>query len=512
MSQQNSRLSLKSYSELYDRLSPLGLIPPQAVGLERSLLGAMLIDRGSAIRAMSVLGPPAGKDEESPFYRESNRTLYSAMFSLFQRQEPVDLMTVRPELKRMGITTDPKVEAEWVSFMVALTTEVVTTVNVESYAKVILEKFLKRQLIRLCEEIKLRGFEDAEDAFQLQETLMLYTTQLGQIRHNKKGLKHVAEAWNTLWKDMATPPESGVRGLSLGIDSFDEMADCLLPGLQVIIAAQTSRGKTALAVQLIRDALDKGLAVYVFSLETTAERLLLRMLIADTGYDKDMLMRGEMPSAADWVKVREKIDELKKLPLYIDDSGARTPFDIRNEIQRISSRSEKPGLVVVDYLQLVTAVGKHGTREQEVTSISRDLRAIWKDFNVVGCVLAQFNRKAGDDKEPTLSDIRESGAVEQDARVVIFLHYPYRKDEVVIPRVETVRVILAKNTDGPVGSIECDFHKHLCMFTEKGGTIDAIGRRKRELQYAEVAPQNALVASQPIQEAEYESAPNGLPF
>lgn len=468
----SNRLTLRSWAELYEKLSPTGLLPPQCVDLEEALLGACMIDKSSANRAFSIIGPRNA--DTTPFYHNNNSFIWFAMTALAERGEPIDLMTVKNQL-----SLDGKLEAVGgPAYLVELTSKVVTTVNVESYSRIVLEKYVAREIIRICEESKLRAFEGELDALTLLDEMQGHLVDVGTIR-GRKGIRHATQAYDELWRYMQTPPENGIRGIPTGIHDFDEMMGGIRLSEQTLLGALTSRGKTALAIQIARENLDRGGWVAVFSLETGAAKLLIRVLAAELGIENTALDRGEL-SSAQWLDVKEAMKRLKHLPLYIDDSGSRTPFDIRTELRRIAGKQKGPGLVIVDYLQLVDGQGRFDSREREVTTVSRQLRALWKDFEVAGLPLIQFNRRAGDDRDLDMRDLRESGALEQDTRAAIFINYPYRKDAVVIPRVETVSLALVKNDGGPLGKVECDFHKHLCRFTEHGWMEDSVGRRRRE--------------------------------
>lgn len=495
----NKPSQVQRISEMQERLAPRGLVPPQVVDLEESLLGAMMIDKSSANRAMIVIGRRT--EDSQPFYRDAHWLIYRAMLSLEEDKEPIDLLTVKQRLDREGVLGNilGLSGATGAAYLVELTSKVVTTVNVESYARIIVEKSLARDLIMLCEEVKLRAFEGELDTFNLLDETDLSLQALRQVRVTGKGLKHAGRGWEDLWKEIQTPNPTGIRGLPFGVPDLDTMSGGCEYGEQIVLAAGSSRGKTQFAVHFARNTLiNRNEGVAIFSLETTERKILRRFLIADSGVDRSVINHGNTDTKQTWLDLRHSIEAQKKLPLYIDDNGLRTTFDIRAELRKISSK-QKIGLVIVDYLQLVDPTGKFETREREVTAISRQLRAIWKEFGVVGCVLSQFNRQQNDDREPTLNMLRESGAIEQDARKVVFLHYPYRKDDPVVKDVERIALILAKNDDGPIGSIDVDFHKHLGRFTEPNGMLDLIDQNRPENRvenspqiHQENPPQNDL--------------------
>ncbi|MBU6231360.1 hypothetical protein KGP36_01725 [Patescibacteria group bacterium] len=481
---------LREIDERRQRLYSGGLVPPQAVDAEEALLGAMLIDKGSQNRAFSMIGPRTSDD--SPFYREGNSLIYFAMLSLADRQEGIDLLTVKNELLRMNALDKVRCGShpadgghgyfDGVDALVYLTTHsLVTTVNVESYIRTILDKHMRRKIIEISERGKLAAYDNAGELlgadiadWQMNDLMDAVTDR------EQTGAKHARAAWDELWKEIQTPAPDGMRGIPTGIFAFDDMMGGIRFGEETVVAALTSRGKTAFATQVAREHMDRGGWVFVTSLETKATKLLLRILAAEMGIENRALERGDL-STQEFVDVKQAIQRLKGLPLYIDDSGSRTPFDIRTELRRVASKQKGQGLVIFDYLQLIGGVGKFESREREVTTVNRQLRAMVKDFDVANLTLSQFNRGAKDDREPSMSDLRESGAIEQDARSIIFLHYPYRNEDPVVRRVEPVALILAKNDGGQVGKVECDFHKHLCRFTEHGSTLDSVAMRRQGL-------------------------------
>ncbi len=464
----NSRAYLRSFSELLERASGSGLVPPQAVEIEQSLLGAMMIDKVAANRVMEVLGDRTLED--SPFYREGHTAIYRAMIDLDSKSEPIDLLSVTGRLRLNGTLEDIGGPA----YLVELTSKVVTTANVEAHARMLLEKFLARELIRTCEEVKLRAFVGEDDTFELLDMAESSLFRLSETRHRRSFLrmdKLAHEAIENL--EHIRDHHSSTTGVASGLTDLDEMTGGWQKTDLIILAARPSQGKTALALTLARNAAlnpirEHRVPVAVFSLEMGAQQLVLRMLCSEAQVDMQAARKGRL-SNEDWKKVSHAIGRLHDAPIFIDDTAGITPLELRAKCRRLKA-TENIGMVIVDYLQLMEVSRSMDSREREISTISRSLKALGKELNIPVIALSQLNRgvESRTDKRPMLSDLRESGAIEQDADIVMFIYRPetygIENYEDGRPTEGTAEVIIGKQRNGPIGDVRVAFRGNVGRF------------------------------------------------
>lgn len=467
-----SRNYLRSFSELYDRVAGTGLLPPQALEVEQSLLGAMMIDKMAANRVMEVLGDR--NLEDSPFYREGHTAIYRAMLALDAQSEPIDILSVTNRLR-----VDGKLEeVGGPSYLVELTSKVVTTANVEAHARLILEKFLARELIRTCEETKLRAFVGEDDTFELLDKAESDLFRLSETRHRKSFQRMNHLAHETIeFLEKIHDRDSATTGVPSGLSELDEITSGWQNTDLIILAARPSQGKTALALTLARSAAmnpikEQRVGVAFFSLEMGAQQLVLRMLCSEAGVDMQSARKGKL-RAEDWKKIAAGIGKLNDAPIFIDDTPGITPLELRAKCRRLK-QTENIGLVIVDYLQLMEA-GKHlDSREREISMISRSMKALSKELNLPVIALSQLNRslesRSEKHKRPMLSDLRESGAIEQDADLVCFI---YRPETYGIDQYDdgsntqgTAEIIVGKQRNGPLGTARVAFRGDVGRFDD----------------------------------------------
>jgi len=468
----NTKTYLKSFSDLFDKLSPGGLVPPQAIEFEQSLLGAMMIDKTSSNKAMEVLGD-RGHDN-SPFYREAHTLIYRAMVSLDNRNEPIDLLTVTNQLRLDGKLE----EVGGPSYLVELTTQVVTTVNIESHARVVLEKHIARQMIRICEEIKLRAFTGEFDTFNLLDEAEGLLFELSETRHRRSfhGIKQLAHDTMKML-DKINGQHNGLTGVTTGLTDLDTLTSGWQKSDLIVLAARPSQGKTALALNFARTTAlhpDPALRtpVAIFSLEMGAMQLVLRLLCAEAKVDMQRARTGRMDDE-EWRRMSNSIGKLSEAPIFIDDTPAITPLEIRAKCRRLKAQ-HNIGLVIIDYLQLMSG-GGHGmeSREREISMISRSMKALAKELDIPVMALSQLNRgvESRNDKRPMLSDLRESGAIEQDADIVMFIYraetYGLEQTQVKGEAVNSegiAEIIVGKQRNGPIGEVAATFLKQFGRF------------------------------------------------
>lgn len=471
----SAKTYLNSFADLFDRLAVNGLIPPQSVDVERSILGAMMIDKTAVNRVVELIGDRTLED--SPFYREQHTHIYRSILSLDERSEPVDLLSVTNQLRQDGkldMIGGP-------AYLVELTSEVVTTANVETHAKIILEKHISRELIRTCEEIKLRAFMGEEDAFDLLDQAEGALFKLSESRH-KKSFQHMKplafEAIEQL--ERVSGQATGVTGVPSGLRDLDNLTSGWQKSDLVILAARPSQGKTALSLTFARNAAlhpekDKRTGVAYFSLEMGAMQLVLRLLCAEAKVDMQRARKGQL-NDEEWRKLSMTIGKLSEAPIFIDDTAAVTPLEVRAKCRRLKSQ-ENIGLVVIDYLQLMGSSRYMESREREISTISRSLKALAKELNIPVIALSQLNRSVETRKQgrPMLSDLRESGAIEQDADIVMFIYRPetygIETDENGYSTEGVAEIIVGKQRNGPIDDVKVAFVKQYARFEDSTANI-----------------------------------------
>ena len=438
-------------------------VPPQNIEAEQAVLGAMLIDKEAIAKATEVLSA-------DDFYREAHRVIFSAMLELYNKNEAVDMVTVTEILKR-----DNKLEdIGGIAYITSLANVVLTAANVKYHAEIVAEKSVLRQLVRVSTEIAAMGYEANEDVGTLLDTA---ESRILEISNRKK--KNDFTAINDILMDSVQSIESllqnkgGLTGLPAGFADLDKLTSGLHPSDFIILAARPSMGKTALALNIVQNVALRAhkviggepRSVAFFSLEMSKEQLVNRMLCAEAGIDSQRLRVGEMRDE-DWTHLWDACNTMSRAKIYIDDTAGITAMDMRSRARRLKAEHGLD-LIVVDYLQLMQGSGKRnnsGDRQQEVSEISRSLKALARELDVPVLALSQLSRsvESRQVKRPMLSDLRESGSLEQDADIVAFL---YREDY-YNPETENkhTELIIAKHRNGPVDTVNLFFQKQFTKF------------------------------------------------
>ncbi|MEE0357864.1 MAG: replicative DNA helicase [Phascolarctobacterium succinatutens] len=438
-------------------------VPPQNIEAEQAVLGAMLIDKEAIAKATEVLSA-------DDFYREAHRVIFSAMLELYNKNEAVDMVTVTEILKR-----DNKLEdIGGIAYITSLANVVLTAANVKYHAEIVAEKSVLRQLVRVSTEIAAMGYEANEDVGTLLDTA---ESRILEISNRKK--KNDFTAINDILMDSVQSIESllqnkgGLTGMPAGFADLDKLTSGLHPSDFIILAARPSMGKTALALNIVQNVALRAhkviggepRSVAFFSLEMSKEQLVNRMLCAEAGIDSQRLRVGEMRDE-DWTHLWDACDTMSRAKIYIDDTAGITAMDMRSRARRLKAEHGLD-LIVVDYLQLMQGSGKRnnsGDRQQEVSEISRSLKALARELDVPVLALSQLSRsvESRQVKRPMLSDLRESGSLEQDADIVAFL---YREDY-YNPETENkhTELIIAKHRNGPVDTVNLFFQKQFTKF------------------------------------------------
>jgi len=440
-----------------------GKIPPQATDLEEAVLGAMMVDKKGVDEVIDILHPDV-------FYKEAHKYIYEAIVKLFENSEPIDLLTVSSQLRK-----DSKLESVGNDFyLIQLTQKVSSSAHIEFHARIILQKYIQRSLIRISSEIIEEAYDETTDVFNLLDSAeaKLYEVTQGNIKKSSETAQSLVIQAKKKIEEISN--KDGLSGITSGFDKLDKLTSGWQPSDLIIVAARPGMGKTAFTLSMARNiAVNSNTPVAFFSLEMSSVQLITRLISSETGLSSEKLRTGKLEKH-EWEQLNVKVKTLEKAPLFIDDTPSLSIFDLRAKARRLSSQHGIK-LIVIDYLQLMTAGGsqKGGNREQEISSISRNLKALAKELNVPVIALSQLSRAVetrGGSKRPLLSDLRESGAIEQDADIVSFIFRPeYYKieewdDEERSPTQGQAEFIVAKHRNGGLDNIRLKFIGQLGKF------------------------------------------------
>ena len=423
----------------------LGKVPPHDIEAEQAIIGSMLTDRDAVISAIEVLKP-------DDFYREDNRTIYEAILNLYTRSEPIDIITVRSELESMGRLDN----VGGLEYLAELPEKVPTTANAMKYIKIVEEKSSLRKLIRTANEIIELGYNPTEDVDDIMEGAEKKIFNIMQDKDQKSysPLKDVLVESFTKLEELYNRKQH-ITGVPSGFTDLDFRTAGFHGSELILIAARPAMGKTAFALNIATNAaLRANVPVAVFSLEMSKEQLVNRILCSESMVDSNKVRTGKLEED-DWTKLASTIGPLSEAEMYIDDTPGINIMEIRAKCRKLKIE-KNIGLVVIDYLQLIQGTGKrNGSREQEISEISRSLKILAKELDVPVIALSQLSRAAEQrpDHRPMLSDLRESGAIEQDADIVMFLY----RDDYYNPDTEkkgVAEVIIAKHRGGSTGTVE----------------------------------------------------------
>ncbi len=424
-------------------------LPPQSIEAEESIISAILVDNATLLDVMDIL-------TSEDFYRGAHQKIFAAVGELFARNEPVDLVTLSARLKENGHLED----IGGASYLARLIDTVPLAVNAQHYARIVHDKATLRRLIEKSNAIAKRCFADRGN---VEGVIDFAESSIFEIAENKSKQAFYPLRDLVVSNIDALEERQGNKSLLTGIPSGYTKLDNMTSGFQnsdlIILAARPAMGKTALALNFARNAaVDHNVPVAIFSLEMSKEQLSMRLLTSEARIDSSQLRRGFF-SNDDWVKLTDAAGSLEQAPIYIDDAPNLTPMDIRTKARRLKM-DKGLGLVIVDYLQLMRAPGAGERRELEISEISRSLKGLAKELDVPVIALSQLNRMLEQraDKRPMLSDLRESGALEQDADLVAFIYRDevYNKDE-NNPNRGKAEVILGKQRNGPTGTVFLTF-------------------------------------------------------
>lgn len=434
----------------------LDRLPPQNLEAEQSVLGAILLENDALLKALEVIST-------DDFYRESHRKIFNAMIELFDKNEGIDLVTVTDTLKR-------KNELDAVggfAYLSNLVTMIPTAANVRYHSKIVKEKALVRSLLRSATDIAASIYESSLEADELVDYAekMIFGISDKRTKASFSTLKEVIRSSFEMIEHLYDKKEA-ITGAPSGFADLDELTTGFQPCDLIVIGGRPSMGKTALSLNIAQHiAVDMREPVAIFSLEMSKEQLAMRLLCAEAMVDSNSVRKGFIRKE-DWHKLTSAAGRLAEAPIFIDDSSSTTVLEMRAKARRLKMEQGGLSLVIVDYLQLMRNRGSFERREQEISEISRSLKALAKELKVPVVALSQLNRgvELRHDKRPSLADLRESGAIEQDADVIIFLYRDeiYNKDNP--SNKGKAEIIIAKQRNGPTSTVKLTFLSNCTRF------------------------------------------------
>ena len=441
-----------------------GRIPPQAVDFEEAVLGALMLEKNAVNDVIDVLSPES-------FYKDPHQKIYGVIHHLFGHSQPIDILTVTQELRNRG-------ELEYVGgayYISQLTNRIASAANVEHHARIIAQKFIQRELIRISSETIKLAYDETTDVFDLLDKAesSLFQVAEGNLSKSYERIdKVMQQAIEEI--ENAQDHEDGVSGIPTGFTALDRVTSGWQKSDMIVIAARPGMGKTAFVVSMARNAaVQFGKAVAIFSLEMSSVQLVNRLISGETEIPAEKLRKGNL-ERHEYEQLHARIGKLSEAPFFIDDTPALSIFEFRAKCRRLKAQHDVQ-LIIIDYLQLMTGGGEgKGNREQEISFISRSIKTVAKELEVPIIALSQLSRSVetrGGDKRPILSDLRESGAIEQDADIVSFIYRPeyygLTTDEETGDSLEGIgEFIIAKHRNGGLDNIRLKFTGHLAKFSD----------------------------------------------
>lgn len=445
-----------------DLQSEYGKMPPQAVDLEEAVLGALMLERD----AFTVIGDLL---EPDTFYKDAHQRIFRAIHKLFVNDDPVDLLTVSESLKQSG-------ELDQVGgyyYLSQLTSRTASAAHIEFHAKIIVQKYIQRKLISVCTDLQDMAYDEATDVADLMDKAQkaVFDIADGNIKKDTAEIAPIIDLAIQGIEAAAKKPD-GISGVPSGFYALDSVTAGWQPSDLVIIAARPAMGKTAFVLSMARNmAVVHHQPVAVFSLEMSAVQLVNRLIASETELGSEKLKTGKLTDG-EWQQLHSRIKALVNAPILVDDTPALSIFELRAKCRRLKQKYDIK-VLIIDYLQLMTAGSDmRGNREQEVSLISRQLKIIAKELNIPVLALSQLNRgvESRPDKRPMLSDLRESGSIEQDADMVLFIHRPEKygitTDNEGNSLLGLADIIIAKHRNGAVGDIRLRFRAELTQFCD----------------------------------------------
>ena len=447
-----------------------GRVPPQAVDLEEAVLGALLIDKNALSKIVDIL-------HDGAFYNEKNQHIFKSVVRLFGENQPVDILTVASDLRKEGLMKQAGGEV----YLAQLSQKVSSAAHIEYHARIIIQKHIQRELIRISSEIIESAFDETTDVLELLDSSeqKLFEVAQGNLKRNYESSEALIR--QALERIEHISKQEGLSGVPSGFSDLDRITSGWQPSDLIILAARPGMGKTAFVLSMARNmAIEHDKKVAIFSLEMSSVQLITRIISSETGLNSEKLRKGDLTDY-EWKNLTSGVVDLEKAKLFIDDTPALSVFDLRAKVRRLAS-TQGLDVIIIDYLQLMTVGGSkaQGNREQEISTISRSLKSIAKELNVPVIALSQLSRAVetrSTSKRPMLSDLRESGAIEQDADIVSFIYRPqyYQIEEWEdgSPCENEAEIIIAKHRNGSLDDVRLRFIGELAKFAnkEQGSTM-----------------------------------------
>ncbi|MDO8446331.1 MAG: replicative DNA helicase [Deltaproteobacteria bacterium] len=442
-------------------------LPPQNLEAEQSILGGILIDNEAINTVLEILTP-------EDFYRESHKKIFDCMIDLSEKGHPADLITLTDLLKKKDVLD----EVGGVSYVAYLVDSVPTAANIKVYARIVKEKAILRKLISTATDIATKCYEAEGDVDEFLDHAekVIFEISENKIRPSFYAMRDIVkDSFKTI--ERLYERKELVTGVPTGFKDLDKITSGLQPADLIIVAGRPSMGKTALCLNMAQHAAIEGkFPVAVFSLEMSKEQLAIRMLCSEARVDASKL-RGGFLSESDWPKLTRAAGFLSEAPIFIDDTPAISLLEMRAKARRLKADPKVGlGMIIVDYLQLMRGRGSAERREQEISEISRGLKALAKELSVPVVALSQLNRAVENrtDRRPQLADLRESGAIEQDADVIMFIYRDevYNKSE-DNPKKGVAEIIIGKQRNGPIGTVELAFLNKYTAFEDLAHDSDS---------------------------------------
>src|SRR5512136_158649 len=433
-------------------------LPPQHIEAEQSILGGILIENEAINRVTEIL-------DADDFYREAHRKIFNGLINLSERDEPADLITLTNELRKINQLDS----AGGASYITSLIDSVPTAANIEYYAKIVKEKSILRQLIQTATEIITESYQDRSDveSFLDEAERSIFQISENRVRPSFYPIREIVkQSFKTL--ERLYEKKELVTGVPSGFKELDQMTAGFQPSDLIIVAGRPSMGKTAFCLNVAQyAAIEKRTPVAVFSLEMSKEQLVIRLLCSEAHVEGTRLRSGFL-SESDWPRLTIAAGNLSEAPIYIDDTAALSALELRAKARRLKA-DQGLGMLIIDYLQLMRGRARVESRQQEISEISRSLKAVAKELNIPVIAVSQLSRRTEErtGMRPQLSDLRESGAIEQDADLILFLY----RDEVYNraednPNRGKAEMIIGKQRNGPTGKIELAFLSKFTTFKE----------------------------------------------
>ena len=447
-----------------------GRVPPQAVDLEEAVLGALLIDKNALSKIVDIL-------HDGAFYNEKHQHIFKSVVRLFGENQPVDILTVASDFRKEGLIKQAGGEV----YLAQLSQKVSSAAHIEYHARIIIQKHIQRELIRISNEIIESAFDETTDVLELLDSSeqKLFEVAQGNLKRNYESSEALIR--QALERIEHISKQEGLSGVPSGFSDLDRLTSGWQPSDLIILAARPGMGKTAFVLSMARNmAIEHDKKVAIFSLEMSSVQLITRIISSETGLNSEKLRKGDLTDY-EWKNLTSGVVDLEKAKLFIDDTPALSVFDLRAKVRRLAS-TQGLDVIIIDYLQLMTVGGSkaQGNREQEISTISRSLKSIAKELNVPVIALSQLSRAVetrSTSKRPQLSDLRESGAIEQDADIVSFIYRPqyYQIEEWEdgSPCENEAEIIIAKHRNGSLDDVRLRFIGELAKFAnkEQGSTM-----------------------------------------